>query len=535
MKTRNIFLTVFCTLFVIYGALFIQNSSLKFGEKRYFLLFDDAMISMCYAKNMAEGNGLTWARGADKTEGYSNFLWTIYMAVPHLMGYDISKTSLFIQLSALLFLLLTFFLIYEIAFMVSDGSNLAAAGAVFLCGGYFTYTFWSLAGMEVSILGLLVTLTVYLYFLSLKKGVFESWIYWIYMACVLIRFDMIFYIVFAGALMAMGQREHAKKHLLYTALSVAIPGAAMTLFRLLYYKDILPNTYYLKMTGYPLLLRIGRGLWSFIGMIMRVQALPFILPLAGLFLIKDFRFRLLFALFAVQSLYSIYVGGDAWHNEYGANRFISVTIPLFFIALSVTVYKISSLIKAHTLIKQSGAVITLLLCVILLNSYNGSRSLRQLALMEPATDTELGKARFYDAYFINSLTDGDAVGGVYMSGVVPYFAPGRYVDFLGKNDRYIASLPMQQPPQEAPWLAKISFFYPGHMKTDYRYAILERRPDIFFLTEKRSNRIVETAGGMYTQYTNGMFLRKGSKHIRWEALEEMKRAFKGALKEVKTP
>src|SRR5262245_45338199 len=39
---------------------------------------DDAMTSMQYAKNLAEGNGLVFNVG-ERVEGYTNFLWVIMM------------------------------------------------------------------------------------------------------------------------------------------------------------------------------------------------------------------------------------------------------------------------------------------------------------------------------------------------------------------------------------------------------------------------------------------------------------------------
>ena len=177
-------------------------------------------------------------------------------------------------------------------------------------------------------------------------------------------------------------------------------------------------------------------------------------------------------------------------------------------------------------------LILLAVCVVSLNSYNGSRSLKQLLLIENSTDLEAGKACFFDAYFINRLTKDGAVIGVYMAGVAPYFTQRRYIDFLGKNDSHIAKLPMQLPPKDGSFFEKIRFFYPGHLKTDYKYAILEKKPDMFFTTQKRSSKIVEAAGDKYMMFSNGMFLLKNSKNIKWDALEKVKAESNGMLKEV---
>jgi hypothetical protein len=46
----------------VWSGWLIYRSSFVVGGTRYFSLFDDAMISMVYAKNFVEGFGLNWAR-----------------------------------------------------------------------------------------------------------------------------------------------------------------------------------------------------------------------------------------------------------------------------------------------------------------------------------------------------------------------------------------------------------------------------------------------------------------------------------------
>ena len=65
---------------------------------RYWWLADDAMISMRYARNLAEGLGLVWNAG-ERVEGYTNLLWTLFMALVHLTPLPDSKTSLVVLLA----------------------------------------------------------------------------------------------------------------------------------------------------------------------------------------------------------------------------------------------------------------------------------------------------------------------------------------------------------------------------------------------------------------------------------------------------
>ncbi len=76
--------------------LFAQSATV--GGIRYWWLGDDAMISMRYAHNLSSGHGLVWNPG-ERVEGYTNFLWTITMAVVHLLPVSLARTSLVLSLT----------------------------------------------------------------------------------------------------------------------------------------------------------------------------------------------------------------------------------------------------------------------------------------------------------------------------------------------------------------------------------------------------------------------------------------------------
>src|SRR5690349_12822760 len=79
--------------------LFILRTAFSVHGETYFTLFDDAMISMRYARHLAEGHGLVWNLGEQPpVEGYSNFLWTVWMAALHRLPLAVSKTSLAVML-----------------------------------------------------------------------------------------------------------------------------------------------------------------------------------------------------------------------------------------------------------------------------------------------------------------------------------------------------------------------------------------------------------------------------------------------------
>src|SRR6266516_740483 len=48
---------------------------------------DDAFIAFRYAYNLANGKGLVWNDGY-RVEGYTDFLWTLLMTIPHYLHRD---------------------------------------------------------------------------------------------------------------------------------------------------------------------------------------------------------------------------------------------------------------------------------------------------------------------------------------------------------------------------------------------------------------------------------------------------------------
>ena len=89
------------------------------------------------------------------------------------------------------------------------------------------------------------------------------------------------------------------------------------------------------------------------------------------------------------------------------------------------------------------------------------------------------------------------------------------IDLLGKNDLTIAHEPMHLP---SPGTSASRFFYPGHLKYDYRYSLGELKPDV--VTQLWGN--VAEAGpylGPYEKVVIGnraLLLLKDSPNILWD-------------------
>lgn len=386
MKKNYIFIFFFL-IYLIYCISFMGKASVKINGERYHFLFDDAMISMKYAKNFAEGNGLVWNKNYnEKVEGYTNPLWTLYMSLPHFLKIKISKTSLFIKISAMIFLLVNFILIFLLMKDLSENNLLLTYGCMFLIMFYLPLNYWALMGMEVSILTLLVTLAIYLIHTQKEKKKFKFFIYFIPVIMTFIRLDMIVFFIGLIIFMAYSDKENFKKHLLTGFLLLLLTLLIQTIFRFFYYKEFLPNTYYLKLTGYPLLLRIARGFFVTLENLWYMNWFLVFMSLIALIKNKNNILKFIFFTFFLQILYSIYVGGDVWENWGGPNRYYVIFMPLFFIVFSISTRYFSEMFLSYSGINKKIEnfliIFIFIMSFINFNSIKGLQSLKQVFFIE---------------------------------------------------------------------------------------------------------------------------------------------------------
>src|SRR3972149_4573235 len=101
--------------------------AMAMGLWRRFVL-DDAFISFQYARNLVEGHGLTWFDS--RVEGYTNFLWTLWIAQGLALGADPVPWSMASGIAA--FLAATFALWRGAGLVLSSRLAAAPAGALFV-------------------------------------------------------------------------------------------------------------------------------------------------------------------------------------------------------------------------------------------------------------------------------------------------------------------------------------------------------------------------------------------------------------------
>lgn len=345
---------------LLFYVLFILRTSFTALGTRYFVLFEDAMISMRYARNFQEGFGLTWNKGEGRVEGYTNLLWTLWMSFAHQLGLPESKVSLFIMITGVAIMLGNGLVAERIARKVSDHPFVPLA---VLAAVLFDYPlmFWTLRGMEVGAVALaLHGLLLLALSIETEHGYGKAFaMAAIGAASVFLRSDTALSVGLFGVYAALVSPKKKKlATLLIVGGGAGSAAVAHTLFRLSYYHEKLPNTAFLKLEGISLPTRVKRGLFVTLQVLAFHLGIP--LSLLATALVgkavdlgvsrwepKNRRILLLLAFVAVQLAYATYVGGDAWEWMLYANRYTSAAMPALIVVITALAARLFDKIKSE--------------------------------------------------------------------------------------------------------------------------------------------------------------------------------------------
>jgi arabinofuranosyltransferase len=417
---------------------------------------DDAFISFRYAANFAAGHGLVFNPG-ERVEGYTNFLWTLWLAVPFRCGWDPVAFALG---SGLLLFAGTLTATFALARRLFREAGVAPLALVLL-GTNYTFSCYATGGLETQLQALLFATAAWLTLRGLaREDRLTPGTQWglalVFTLLLLTRLDSALLVVLFSAVAIATVRGHSQP--LAAALQMAgrlgalplLVVGAWLLWKLHYYGDLLPNTFYIKTAGVSWL----RGALYLAGFV----------ACYGLFLLTPACVRagalrrqvwpagprrglaVLLAASLLWCAYIVKVGGD--FMEF---RLLVPILPFVFIlAAAALVYGIRS--RAGR-----GALLALLLGCTLARPYlppiPGLSSVRDLAELA-ATWHTVGEA-------LSAL--GPATNGVTIAttaaGAIPYYSGLPCVDLLGLADRQIAHKGLPIPPSTR-WLGN----RPGHSR-----------------------------------------------------------------------
>jgi hypothetical protein len=439
-KERFVLFGATLILVVLWVPVVLSAHSVTIGGIRYWWLGDDAMISMRYAHNLSSGHGLVWNPG-ERVEGYTNFLWTLYMAVVHLFPISLATTSLVISLTNIALALATVPVIVRLV-RVMGGRTLAATASLACYTLNTSIMYWTTSGYETTLLSFLFLLTTYRVLRESQLDQPKLTTYLLIGIMALVRSDAI---VLSGLLVLLSflLTRNKKRVLLFSALSLLLP-AAHELFRLYYYGDVLPNTAYLKTSNWD-----GRyitGLRYTVIFAAR-YALFVVFAVAGSLRSFDWSQRSLGLVLLTYAAYVTFVGGDAFSDF----RFFVPVLPLL---MALAFVGIQGLV-----VQQSRQLAFVALCLVTMPLF----VLYYPSTLMPNQD-EVGNLKI--GLVLKENTPVASKVADTWAGSVLYFSERYGIDLLGKSDRHIAHLPTIP---NANWV--------GHNKFDYDYSIGVLRPD----------------------------------------------------------
>ena len=535
-KLENFFLAIISIGFVAYSAAFIYRSSfIAIDGKRYFCLFDDAMISMRYAWNFSHGLGLVWNQG-EYIQGYTNLLMTLLMSFATLV-FDKSTAALFIQLLGVGFMLAIAFVTLRISDHIFQQDNQRQSlfrVLSFLCAlSYYPLVYWTLMGMETGLLTLLLLLGILSAF-NYTSSNNPSHLFQVsgfFGLAYLTRNDSVIlaglvgaYILWENFISTTKTNQKTLMQLLAAFSFYLVFVIGQLVFQSSYYGELLPNTYTLKLTGMPLLERITNGVGFIKPFLMRNA---FILLLSSMEIILDFKRRKLLLLSIVFSTigYEVYVGGDPWIYW----RIMSPAMPLltilFISAANAIVVALSSTqaFKAYFFrnpIFPEKSITPLLVVALTLTGLfsTNEQFMPNIPLLIRPWETRANEIHVNTAIALNQLTTEEATIGVYAAGSIPYFADRTAIDFLGKSDRYIAQLPPDVSGSIG-WSGMNSV--PGHNKYDLNYSIKTLKPTYVQDFQWGAQDLSQWAETQYVKvdyHGVSLFLLKGSPFVYWNKI-----------------
>ncbi len=293
-------------------------------------MLDDAFVSFTYAKNPVAGKGLTWS--GNRIEGYTNFLWVLWIAAGLLAHVDAIVWS---QIGGMLAYAAAIYALWRLGYLIS-GLYTVGIVSVLLFSTNFTVSSFATSGLETMLQTALIGLLLLQYFLavdgppdSARRYFFSSLLA---SAAILTRPDsgLPCVLIFAALLWLRHRRRAPVKAYCALLIPAAILLGTWLLWKGYYYGRLLPNSFYAKL-GWDVsvnvngLVYLGRFfhwylLWPVIALCLVAMLVRGVLP--------DRRLIMPIFLVGAWFAYVIFIGGD--FMEF---RLLVPVLPMLFLVV----------------------------------------------------------------------------------------------------------------------------------------------------------------------------------------------------------
>lgn len=413
---------------------------------RHAFLGDDGYIAFRFSKNLVEGHGLVYNPG-ERVEGYTQPVWVLLIAGAMKLGVPP-------ETAAPVFGFLFGALVLVTLLRLSRWHDPAIGAWMWLAPLALalnrSHTAWSTGGLGTMLFAW-ISLTATVRFVQdwrdPSRGFVSAGL--LFAAATITRPEGGIFFAVAGLFLAvqvLGRRRRSFRALVGFALPVVVLVGAHFLWRRWYYGFWLPNTFYVKISGFW---------WEqssrYLGWFLRDHALFLALPL--LLVLVRRRLPLVQGLFLAQMAaylaYIVYIGGDRF--EY---RFLTPILPLLYWLFQEAVRELHArLVGAGWPVLSRGAVVAT--CVLLVLTTAALPSIRPPPLqprdfIAPIEAIDgYAKGRAQQGKFLRELVGegfltGDELLALRGAGALPYYSEFPVLDLHGLNDVTIAHRPLAE-------------------------------------------------------------------------------------------
>ncbi|MCP4705687.1 MAG: hypothetical protein GY865_13890 [candidate division Zixibacteria bacterium] len=425
---------------------------------------DDAFITFRYAANFLNGDGLVFNIG-ERVEGYTNFLWLIFVIVGKQAGFEFVIFSKILGVFCGIGVIYFTFLIGQIIF---DKKSYLPGLCSFILGTVLSFGYWSVAGLETAAFSMMVTGAIY-YYLRRSYLIIPFLV-----LATLLRPEggLVFGIIILHNIIST---KSFTKYALAIISAFGLLLMPYAIFKLFYFHALLPNPFYAK-TGFNLsqlyngLEYTGTFFWHYLG--GGLFLLPFLLTYKK----WSSSIKTIALFLVIYIFYITLIGGDVLK----VHRFF---VALFPGVILVCVYGFNKLC-CHKVVFW-----VVLLLLVGWQNYFPTEFIHTYHRAELALNNKMNKT-IDQMLAIDNSNFSIAVSTI---GIVGYRLMGHTViDLLGLTDSTIARHP------EQPISGLTTTWKEESYNSEY---VLSRQPDyILFSTEFKPSAPAERALFLYTEF-----------------------------------
>jgi hypothetical protein len=402
---------------------------------------DDAFISFNYAKSFVNGEGLTWS--GTRIEGYTNFLWVLWIALGIKLNID---PILWSYVGSLGSFAATVCGTWLLAYLIFDAFLPSILSVLLLISNYSVLAY-ATGGLETMLQTALLCLSAYIFFkISKNKAADKKTVVllsFLLSLAILTRIDSALpgMIIGLGTLIIFYQQRYSWKFYFALAFPLLLIVGVWMVWKIFYYGEVLPNTYYAKKDWYVAL--SGNGI-KYIGRFLHWYRLWPFLALGGLILPLRQKWidrQVPLLLLLVLSWYAYVVGTGGDFMEF---RFLISIAPFFFILLAYLIFYP----LGQGLVRNPIVCSIVSLIIIIVSSYNHASNFQGIT-EDRTLDSIPLLATFYGLYpdrqwgeigtrLGEELAETDPIVALSAVGTIPFYSGLKTVDTLGLNDSYVA-------------------------------------------------------------------------------------------------